>query len=76
MKTQLKNSQLKSVTKIVLKKSTIYFKEPLTFVTTTNSVHKTFLFQNESSGQFTNLKSIYFKLLHTITFIFTGICCK
>lgn len=41
----IKKSQLKSIIKIVLKKSTIYFKEPLTFVVRINSVHVSFLSQ-------------------------------
>lgn len=41
----IKKSQLKSIIKIVLKKSIIYFKEPLTFVVMINSVHVSFLSQ-------------------------------
>lgn len=42
MKAQLKEDFVKSITKTVIKKSIIYFKEPLTFVIRINSVHITF----------------------------------
>lgn len=47
MKAQLKEDFVKSITKIVIKKSIIYFKEPLTFVIRINSVHITFPEMNQ-----------------------------